>query len=67
MGIEDRQEILESEDICSFLNNVTPQLECNLQQNQIIDIFRDDYAQLGDEERLSSQADNTTLQVSFVY
>ncbi|KAH6570612.1 hypothetical protein BASA60_007630 [Batrachochytrium salamandrivorans] len=62
MTKEDQQEILGSESIEGFLQSVTVLFERALQQNNITDIFKDDYSCLGDEDMTLDQSSQTILQ-----
>lgn len=53
---------MELEEMREFLQNVTIRFEQALQQNEIVDLFRDDYKLLGDEDVAVGQGAHTVLQ-----
>jgi WD40 repeat protein len=50
-----------SELMNEFLNKVTPRVELCLQQNEIIDIFPDDYMQLAEDDGIVADKSDTNL------
>uniref|UniRef100_UPI00398E5900 dynein axonemal intermediate chain 3 n=1 Tax=Pristiophorus japonicus TaxID=55135 RepID=UPI00398E5900 len=47
---EDKDEMLKSKDLIDFLNSVAVRFEAALQQNEIMDVFYDDWKGLSDED-----------------
>ncbi|KAJ3039952.1 WD repeat-containing protein 63 [Rhizophlyctis rosea] len=59
---EQRHEILQSDSIEEFVRAVTLRFEKALQQNNMVDIFEDDYQNLGEEDMTLEQGAHTYLQ-----
>ncbi|XP_072024061.1 dynein axonemal intermediate chain 3-like isoform X2 [Amphiura filiformis] len=56
---EERKKLAESTDMLNFINQVTPRFELALQQNEIMDVFFDDWKALADEDStFGSKSDN---------
>lgn len=56
---EVNEEIMVSEDMLDFFQNVMPRFELALQQNATLDIFTNDYTNLGEEDKsFGSKSDN---------
>ncbi|XP_038048584.1 dynein intermediate chain 3, axonemal-like isoform X2 [Patiria miniata] len=47
---EEKNKLMESEDILNFLNHVTPRFELALQQNEIMNVFFDDWFALAEQD-----------------
>ncbi|XP_078264204.1 dynein axonemal intermediate chain 3 [Rhinoraja longicauda] len=47
---KERQNLMTSEAVHSFINNVALRFECALQQNEIMDVFYDDWRNLSEED-----------------
>jgi WD40 repeat protein len=58
----EQEEIQNSEALEGFILNISPRLEQYLQQNEIMDIFNNDYENLAEEELLLEQGTMTILQ-----
>ncbi|PIK53480.1 WD repeat-containing protein 63 [Apostichopus japonicus] len=55
----EQKNLLSSETLYNFLDRVTPRFELALQQNDIMDVFRDDWKELGNEDdTFGSKSDN---------
>ncbi|KAI8906691.1 WD40-repeat-containing domain protein [Gorgonomyces haynaldii] len=61
MEQQEKDEILESEDIEEFIRNVSSRFEKALQENEMFDIMKDDYKTLGEEENVLDQGHHTVL------
>ncbi|KAI9002305.1 WD40-repeat-containing domain protein [Gaertneriomyces semiglobifer] len=59
---EAKQEILSSDEMADFIREVTLRFEKAIQQNSIVDIFQDDYQEMGEEEATLEQGSHTYLQ-----
>ncbi|KAJ3272283.1 WD repeat-containing protein 63 [Terramyces sp. JEL0728] len=62
MDIAEQEEIQASTGIEDFMLNISTRLEQSLQQNEIINIYDDDYINLGEEEVAIEQGSHTILQ-----
>lgn len=62
MTKEEQDDVLESEEMEDFLRNVSAMCEKVLQQNELIDIFKNDYQDLGEDDALLDQGQPTILQ-----
>ncbi|KAJ3157426.1 WD repeat-containing protein 63 [Geranomyces michiganensis] len=62
MSTEEQNAIMSSADIEDFLENVTIRFEKALQQNSTLDIFQDDYQELGEADVTIEQGAHTYLQ-----
>ena len=62
MDSAEQDEIQHSLSLEEFFLNISPRLEEYLQQNEIMNIFRNDYLLLGDEEMAIEQGAHTVLQ-----
>uniref|UniRef100_A0A4W4E163 WD repeat domain 63 n=1 Tax=Electrophorus electricus TaxID=8005 RepID=A0A4W4E163_ELEEL len=49
---EEKERLLQSADLKNFLNSVSARFELAIQQNEIMDVFLDDWRALGDEENV---------------
>ncbi|XP_064605528.1 dynein axonemal intermediate chain 3-like [Liolophura sinensis] len=56
---EEKKDLESSEQLQNFIEGVTPRFELALQQNEIVDVFYDDWINLGDgDDTFGSKADN---------
>lgn len=62
MDPEEQEEHLESEAMDDFIRNISVRLEKAIQQNEILDIFCDDYQALGEDEPILERGHHTMLQ-----
>ncbi|RKO93616.1 WD40-repeat-containing domain protein, partial [Blyttiomyces helicus] len=62
MPPEEQESIMSSDSLMEFVQTVTIRFEKALQQNGIMDIFRDDYRELGDEDVALEQGVHAYLQ-----
>jgi len=53
MGPEERKAAMAAEDLQSFLRAVTPKVDAALQQNEITNVFEDDFTMLAEEDGIS--------------
>lgn len=65
MDADEQEEHLDSEAMEDFLRNISARLEKALQQNEIVDIFADDYLGLGEDEPILDRGHHTVLQVIY--
>jgi WD40 repeat protein len=62
---EARQKVLESDTLAAFLRNVAPLFGHALEQNETVNVVRDDYKLLADEDTaLSTQAENVMREIT---
>ncbi|XP_056132741.1 dynein axonemal intermediate chain 3 [Lampris incognitus] len=54
---EERENILQSESLKNFINSVAPRIELALQQNEIMDVFFDDWKALGGDDSFEGKTD----------
>eukprot|EP00163_Fabomonas_tropica_P007615 TRINITY_DN17322_c0_g1_i1.p1 TRINITY_DN17322_c0_g1~~TRINITY_DN17322_c0_g1_i1.p1 ORF type:complete len:1010 (-),score=296.65 TRINITY_DN17322_c0_g1_i1:345-3374(-) len=65
MTEELKTELMEQEDMTQFLKSVAPTFEYALEQNETVNVFRDDFIELGDEESaIGSKAANVMKEYS---
>jgi WD40 repeat protein len=62
MDSSEQYDIQNSEALEDFFLNISPRFEEYLQQNEVMDIFRNDYQLLGDEDLAVEQGSHTVLQ-----
>ena len=58
---EDKGEVIESDSMGRFVKDVTPVIEAALQQNEIINVFRNDWEQLNPGKSMMSERQETYL------
>lgn len=61
MNEDDIKEVWFSDDTKEFLDKVAPRMELCLQQNEIMDIFPDDYLELADDDGIMANKSDTTF------
>ncbi|KAJ3000575.1 WD repeat-containing protein 63 [Globomyces sp. JEL0801] len=62
MDPQEQEEIQQTESLEMFMLAISARFERNLQQNEIMDIFLDDYMMLGEEEMAIEHGSQTVLQ-----
>uniref|UniRef100_A0A1X7T7A3 WD repeat-containing protein 63 n=1 Tax=Amphimedon queenslandica TaxID=400682 RepID=A0A1X7T7A3_AMPQE len=58
---EEQERVWKSEEMQEFMKNVTPRMELCLQQNEIMDIFPDDYLLLSNDDGIVANTTDTNL------
>ncbi|XP_065906152.1 dynein axonemal intermediate chain 3-like isoform X2 [Dysidea avara] len=61
MSEEDATTIMQSEGAVDFLNTICPRVELSLQQNEIMDVFVDDYRALSDTDGIVADKSDSSL------